>query len=151
MGDFVITALCVFGAVFLCFFYSTKKWAASKRLPPGPPLKLFGGRKAGSNLPPWKSFTALQKQFGALVGSQLILVGLTHFTRSSFVNLSRIHSNHWYSAERMDFILGADFLVLGTMKAANELLDKRDSIYSSRPRSIMALVRPFQRYCLRTH
>jgi len=68
MGNFVITALCIFVAVFLCFVLSTRKWAAFKRLPPGPPLKLFGGRKVGSNLPPWKLFTALQKQFGVSVG-----------------------------------------------------------------------------------
>ena len=95
MKNFAITALCIFGAIFLCFVYSTRKWSASKRLPPGPPLKLFGGRKVGSNLPPWKLFTALQKQFGVFVDSQLIVVKLTPITRPSLVILSRIHSSHW--------------------------------------------------------
>ena len=91
----MITALCIFGAAILSFVYSTKIWASSKQLPPGPQVKLFGGRKAGSNLPPWKLFTALQKQFGVLVGSRLIAVRLTRRTRPSFDILSRIHSGHW--------------------------------------------------------
>jgi len=89
-----MSTLFIFGTVFLCFFI-LKSLGASKQLPPGPPLKLFGARKANSNLPPWKLFTALQQQFGALVGSQIIVVKLTSLTRSSIVILSRIHSSRW--------------------------------------------------------
>jgi hypothetical protein len=95
MQNFVITAPCIFGVVFLCFVYSTRKWAASKRLPPGPQLKLFSGRKAGSNLPPWKLFTALQKEFGVFVVSQLIVVRLTPLTRPSLVILIKDSLRHW--------------------------------------------------------
>ena len=95
------------------------RWATRRPLPypPGPPgYPLVGYLKAIQD-PIWKTYAEWGKKYGELTLKNNPPIIFERSIGSDVI---------WYNA------LGSDIIVVNTLKAANELLDKRSSIYSDR-------------------
>jgi len=63
--------------------------------------------------------------------------------RRHYLLLVGQHAYHWYASSPPspgeDQLLISPIVVLGTIKAATDVLEKRGNVYSSRPRNILGL------------
>ena len=112
---YVVLGAGLVALVVVAFFGSPKR-----RYPPGPPAKpLVGNILDVSPQGAWTKFT----EYKAVYGLSCLVQYLAHgpMLTSSSGDLVFFHG------------LGNNILVLNSMKAINDLLEKRGSIYSDRP------------------
>lgn len=91
------------------------------KYPPGPPAIPFFGNLFQLTVDAWVPFTKWGKQYGQL------LIFLSRCSAETFGLGPVVYLN----------IAGQPIVVLNTLKAAGDLLDRRSNIYSDRPRYIV--------------
>lgn len=96
----------------------------TRKLPPGPPRKFLLGNVFDVPRPPeeWKVLAEFGKKYGASGRACVVAIDLTSFPGP--VTYLRV--------------LTMEVIVLNTMQAVTDLLEKRSAIYSDRPRLPMA-------------
>ncbi len=134
-------------ALCLAFISVQLKRKTRWRMPPGPAPGIFGDNRW--NVPfyqPWKRYTEWHKTFGmcsTLDPFDIVKEAAPCCRRRHFLLAGR-DTNHRYVPRLsvLDQIYQGrpPLVVLGSLKAATDILDKRGNIYSSRPRNIMGLV-----------
>ena len=101
-------------------FQRRRKYA---RLPPGPtPLSIIGNILDFPRTHLGREFTAYTKQFGEFCYLRGICATTLDDTPGDVLHFD---------------MLGKNIIVLGSLKAARDLLDKRSANYSDRPTSVM--------------
>lgn len=144
----VATVICGATLIFCCVLLLQQRDRRSRlraAMPPGPQLGWLGfgdNRRDMSGSQPWKTYNLWHEKYGMF---NLLLQRLLMPYRSPetwkvpWCRLSleiQILSVHNFINHKLR-ILASFPSVLGTVKVATDLLEKRGSVYSSRPRNII--------------
>lgn len=112
-----VVATTVFGALV-----AMKQNRVRGKLPPGPPIEPFiGSLRSMPSSHMWLTFTEWSKKWGNARLNRCL-----HFNRTYLLKGDVIYAS----------VFGAPVIVLGSIDAARDLLDKKGSNFSSRPRSV---------------
>ena len=110
--------------LIVTYLYRYKRTSSSTPLPPGPtPLPLIGNRRQLPREKSWKTYGEWAKQYGKQRGSVPLLVCRMTYQSAGEI----VHVTNW----------GKHIIVLNSFQAVYELLERKSTIYSSRPQTIM--------------
>lgn len=116
--DLPLSSLAAVGLVLVLFSVYSRRTA--RKLPPGPRGQFLVGNLRDAPRPPeeWKAYAAMSKEYGGILRERCCHRVLTFVILGPVMYLR---------------VLTKDVIVLNTMQAATDLLEKRSAIYSDRP------------------